>query len=124
MSAPKTTPLRQNKSRPRRKKETRRSSPRYRGLTLEIMAKLLVNGVIATVAVTALNQLIPTYQTQLSRLEEVEKEVERTQNRVNQLNHEFTRHFDPYQSEVIMQEQTNQIKPSQRHIVWLEEESH
>jgi hypothetical protein len=124
MSAPKTTPLRQNKSRSRRKKETRRTSPRYGGLTLEIMAKLLVNGVIATVAVTALNQLIPTYQTQLSRLEEVEKEVERTQARVDQLNHEFTRNFDPYQSEVIMQEQTNQIKPSQRHIVWLEEESH
>jgi hypothetical protein len=72
------------------------------------------------VALAGLNQLLSTYQTQTARLEEVNQEVERTQARVDDLKKEFTRTFDPYQSEIIMQEQTNQIKPNQRHVIWLD----
>ncbi|MDR9403458.1 MAG: hypothetical protein RI580_08465 [Halothece sp. Uz-M2-17] len=108
------------KTHSRRKKTTRRKLPRYSGLTLEISAKILVNTVLAIAAMTAINKLIPNYQTQQSRLEEVQQEVEETQARVDELNQAFTRNFDPYQSEVILQEQTNQIKSNQRHVVWLE----
>ncbi|PSO48275.1 MAG: hypothetical protein BRC33_10150 [Cyanobacteria bacterium SW_9_44_58] len=110
----------QNTVRSRRKKNTRRAIPRYSGLVLEISTKILVNAIITTAALAGLNQLVSTYQTQSSRLEEVKQEVERTQARVDELKNEFTQTFDPYQSEIIMQEQTNQIKPNQRHVVWLE----
>lgn len=121
MSIPKTTLRPRKKSPSRRQQQNRRTIPRYRGLALEIGAKIFVNAIILTVAVNALNKLIPNYRTQLSRLEEVEQEVKQTQARVNQLHNNFTHNFDPYQSEVIMQKQTNLIKPDQRHIVWLEE---
>jgi len=120
MTATQTTPVRQKTVRSRRNQPTRRTIPRYSGLALEISAKILVNATIATVALTGLNQLVSTYQTQTSRLEEVKQEVERTQARVNELKHEFTRNFDPYQRQVIMQEQTNQIKPNQRHVILVE----
>jgi len=118
MTVTQTRPPRK-KSRFRRKKSTRRTLPRYGGLTLEISAKILVNAAILMVAVNALNKLIPNYRTQVSRLEEVEQEVQQTQARVEKLNREFTRHFDPSQSQMIMQQQTNQIQPNQRQVVWL-----
>lgn len=114
------TPVRQKKASSRRKKSTRRTFPRYTALTLEISAKILVNLVLLTVVMTALNKLIPNYRIQVSRLEEVKQEVDKTKTRVDELNNEFTRNFDPYQSEIIMQEQTNQIKPNQRRVIWLE----
>lgn len=126
MPATQKRPIRQKSQQSihsRRQKNTRRNIPRYSGLALEISAKILVNAMIATVALTGLNQLVSTYQTQTSRLEEVKQEVERTQARVNTLKAEFTRTFDPYQSEVIMQQQTNQIKPNQRHVIWVQPDS-
>ena len=120
MPTTQTPPVRRKKAPSRRKKSTRRTFPRYGALTLEISAKILVNVILLTIVTTALNKLIPNYRTQLSRLEEVQQEVDKTQVRVDKLNNEFTRNFDPYQSEIIMQEQTNQIKPNQRRVIWLE----
>jgi uncharacterized membrane protein (DUF106 family) len=111
---------RSKKASTRRKKTTRRQLPRQRGLTLEISSKIIVNCVIIAAAMTAISKLVPNYQTQRLRLEEVQQEVAQTQARVDELDREFTRNFDPHQSEIIMQQQTNQIKPNQRHIVWLE----
>lgn len=119
MSSIQTSSPRPKKARTQRKKSSRRSFPPYGGMTLEISAKIFANIIIATVAVTALNKLILNYKTQLSRLEEVKQEVQETSMRVEELNNDFTRHFDPYQSEIIMQQHTNQIKPNQRHIIWL-----
>lgn len=119
MPATKTRPIRQRPSH----KVTRRQFPRYGGLTLEISAKILTNTLIIAVAIAALSKLIPTYQAQTARLEEVENEVEQTQARVDRLNKKFTRNFDPYQSEEIWQQHTHQIKPNQRRIVWLEPET-
>jgi len=119
MAVTQTSVSRQKKARFRRKKATRRTPRRYLGLTLEITSKICINAAILTVAISALNRLIPNYRTQVSRLEEVEQEVQQTQARVDALREEFTRNFDPYQSQMIMQQQTNQIKPNQRHIVWL-----
>lgn len=119
MPTTQTLPKTQKKARSRRKKITRRTSPRYGGLTLEISVKILVKLMIATAAISALNKLIPHYRVQVSRIAEIEQEVNKTQQRVEKLNNEFTRHFDPYQSEEIMMEQTNQTKPNQRRIVWL-----
>jgi len=117
---PKEVSDRSKKASSRPKKRTRRQLPRHRGLTLEISTKIVVNLVMIAAATTAISKLIPNYQTQRLRLEEVQEEVAQTQARVDELNREFTHNFDPYQSEIIMQEQTNQVKPNQRHIVWLE----
>ncbi|AFZ45792.1 hypothetical protein PCC7418_3686 [Halothece sp. PCC 7418] len=119
MSPAQVTPPRRKKTRSRRKKSNRRQLPPHTGLTLEIGAKIVVNAVLATAAIAAINKLVPNYQTQRLRLEEVQQEVQQTQARVDELNQEFTRNFDPNQSEIIMQQQTNQIKPNQRHLVWL-----
>lgn len=120
MSAVKLNPPRQKKTRSQSQKNTRRPIPRYRGLTLEVTAKILVNTVLATAAIAAIAKLGSNYQVQRLRLEEIQQEVEQTEARVNELNREYSRHFDPYQREILMQEQTNQIKPNQRHVILVE----
>ena len=124
MSAVKLNPPRQKKAdsqgKRQRKKNARRRLPRYRGLTLEVTAKILVNTVLATAAIAAIAKLNSNYQTQRLRLEEVQQEVEQTQARVDELNRQHSRHFDPYQREILMQKQTNQIKPNQRHVILVE----
>ena len=120
MSVTKISPIRTTQSATTAKKVTHRKFSRYRGLTLEMSAKILSNALIIAVAIAALNKLIPNYQTQTARLDELEQEVARTQARVDRLSNEFTRNFDPYQSELIMQKHTHQIKPNQRRVVWLE----
>ena len=124
MSAVKLNPPRPKKPRSQgknqRKKNTRRRLPRYRGLTLELTAKILVNTVLVTAAIAAIAKLENNYHTQHLRLEEVQQEVKQTQARVDELNREYSRHFDPYQREILMQQQTNQIKPNQRHVILVE----
>ncbi|NJO70989.1 MAG: hypothetical protein HC825_03340 [Oscillatoriales cyanobacterium RM1_1_9] len=41
---------------------------------------------------------------------------------MDQEKNHFNRYFDPQQSKSIMQEQSNQVDPAQRPIVWLGEE--
>jgi len=119
VSSPQRVPTPTKPPRYRQRKANRRFG-RYRGLVFEISAKIVVNGVITTLAILASNQLITNYQTNQSRLTELENEVQQTQARVNELNQAFTHHFAPYQRNILIQEKTNHIKPHQRRIIWLE----
>lgn len=109
---------------PRRRAE-RRAGQRQRRkphlvMATETTVKLTVNVALSLVAVSALVQLLPHNRLGQERLEHIQAEVKFTQGRVNQLRADFSRSFDPQQTNSIMQEQSYRMDPTQLRIVWLE----
>lgn len=87
---------------------------------LEIIVMLAVNALLSATAVVALVQLIPYQRSQQAKLQEIQSQVEVAQERVDQVQGQFNRNFDPQQARQIMQEQTNRIDPKQRQVVWVQ----
>lgn len=90
----------------------------YRAVVGETTLRLVVNIVLSTAAIAGLVQLLPYQLSQQSKLQEVRREVKRTEARVNNLRSDFSRSFDPRQAQKVMQEQTYRFNPSQRQVVW------
>ncbi|MBW4620456.1 MAG: hypothetical protein KME17_14030 [Cyanosarcina radialis HA8281-LM2] len=90
------------------------------GLTAEITAKLIVNVVLSTAAIATLMQLTPYALSQQAKLQEIQTEVQRTENRLKRLNDKLGRSFDPQQSRSVMQEQTDRVEPNKKNVFYLE----
>lgn len=101
---------------------TRRQQRRHpnRAIAIETTAKLAVNVVLSSAAIAALVQLLPYHLSQQAKLGEIREEVKRTEKRVNRLSNNFSRYFDPQQAKSVMQEQSHRVDPSQRQVVWLD----
>jgi hypothetical protein len=99
------------------------SCHRYQGLTAEMTAKLAVNIVLSTAAIATLMQLAPYALSQQAKLQEIQTEVQRAENRLKRLNDKLGRSFDPQQSRSVMQEQTNRVEPNKKNIFYLEKSS-
>lgn len=108
--------VRSGSKRNRNKKTKNRT---YTLLTIEITAKLVINGLLSAVAVTALLKLLPYHAVQQDKLKEVRIEVQQTEERVNKLRENFRGNFDPSQAKVVMQKQSTKVDPSQRRIIFL-----
>jgi len=89
-----------------------------RAIALETTAKFTVNLAISMVAISALLQLVPSYQEQQQKLQEISQEVQSTEERVQRLRSDLTRNFDPQETKKIMQEQTELQDPQQLQIIW------
>jgi hypothetical protein len=63
---------------------------------------------------------LPYHLSQQAKLGEIREEVKRTEKRVNRLSNNFSRYFDPQQAKSVMQEQSHRVDPSQRQVVWLD----
>lgn len=94
--------------------------PSYRVIAIEATAKLAVNLLLSTAAIATLVQLLPHVTSQRAKLEELRAEVEATEQRVDRLQSEFSRHFDPSQARDIMQEQSTRLDAQKRQILWLD----
>jgi cell division protein FtsB len=90
-------------------------------MALETTAKLAVNILISTAAVTALWQLLPYQWLQQQKLRQIDAEVSQIEAHVNRLRSDFSRYFDPQQAKNIMQEQSQRVDPTQRQIIWLQQ---
>lgn len=114
-SKPPLQPVKQRRSAPRPKKHLHQRS--YQIMALETTAKITVNLVIITAAVSALVQLLPYHWLQQDKLREIRTEVKLMEARVSKLRTEFSRNFDPTQAKTIRQEQSYRFDPSQRQVV-------
>lgn len=101
------------------KKQFRRRHHPHRMMALETTAKLTANMLISAIAVSGLLHLIPYQQSQQQKLQEIGQEVDRAEGRVDKLQTDFTRYFDPQQASSVMQEQSNLVNPGQRQVILL-----
>ncbi|WP_353929220.1 hypothetical protein WJM97_12920 [Okeanomitos corallinicola TIOX110] len=112
---PTLQPEKQHRPVPRPKKHLRQRS--YRIMAMETSAKITVNVIIITAALSALSQLLPYHWLQQDKLREIRTEVKLMEGRVSNLKSEFSRNFDPTQADTIKQEQSYRFEPGKRQLV-------
>ncbi|MCG6134374.1 MAG: hypothetical protein MET45_06890 [Nostoc sp. LLA-1] len=116
-SRPPLQPIPKRRVIPRPKRHLRQRS--YQVMALETTAKIAVNLAISAAAVSALIQLVPYYSMQQDRLREVRTEVKLMEERVDSLQKEFNRNFDPHQANSIRQQQAYRFDPNQLPVVFV-----
>ncbi|NJL62030.1 MAG: hypothetical protein HC903_09605 [Methylacidiphilales bacterium] len=89
----------------------------HRVMAMETTVKIGVNIAISTAAISALVQLLPYHWMQQEKLRAVRTEVNQMELRVGNLQTEFSRNFDPRQTQSIMQQQGYRFDPNQRQVV-------
>jgi len=109
------------------RRRVRRTSPTahrqpYRAVSAETTAKLFANIVISSAAVSGLVQLLPYQLSQQTKLQDLKKEVSRSEKRVTSVSSTFNRHFDPEQAQSVMKEQSNRVDKSQRRVILLDKD--
>ena len=105
---------------PRPKRHLRQRS--YQVMAIETTAKITVNLLMSVAATSALVQLLPYHWLQQEKLREISTEVKLMEGRVDNLQTEFSRNFDPRQAKSIMQQQAYRFDPNQRQVVILNQE--
>ncbi len=90
-----------------------------KGVLLETLTKLTASVILLTATTVALTRALPYYKAQQDRLQEAQTELKLAEARVDRLQQDFQRYFDPQQARTLMQEQSYRIDPSQRRVVWL-----
>ncbi len=111
---------------PRRRRSPSQTSPtrrtqRYRTTAIELTVKLTTNLVLSACVISAMVKILPHFHSSEEKLTQIQSEVQHTQERVESLQADFSRHFDPQQAASIMQEHSNRVAPGQRPVIWLEE---
>jgi hypothetical protein len=119
-SRPPLQPLPKRRVNPRPKRHLRQRS--YQIMALETTAKIAVNLAISGAAISALVQLLPYHWSQQEKLRELRTEVKQMEGRVNILQTEFGRNFDPQQTKNIMQQQGYRFAPNQRQVVLINQD--
>jgi predicted PurR-regulated permease PerM len=89
----------------------------YRAIVIETSAKIAVNLVAAGIAIATLTHLIPYAMTQADRLQELQAEVKRTNNRVQQLRNSLSYYFDPQQAQNVMEAVGHRMNPQEYRVI-------
>jgi hypothetical protein len=119
-SQPPLQPIQKRQVTPRPKRHLRQRS--YQVMALETTVKIGVNLAILAAAASALTQLLPYHWLQQEKLREVRTEVKLMEGRVNILQAEFVRNFDPRQTKTIIEQQGYKFQPNQRLIVLMNQD--
>jgi hypothetical protein len=109
---PPLQPIPKPRATPRPRRHLRQRS--YQVMALETTAKIGVNLLISAAAISTLTQLLPQHWLQQEKLREIRTNVKLTEERVNKLQSDFSRNFDPRQAKSIMQQQGYRFDPNQR----------
>ena len=84
--------------------------------TLELGIKLGVNGILGTAAIIGLVKLVPYAVHRHSGLQQLQAEAIAVEGRVQELQQDFGRYFDPKEAEAIARQETIRLTPNQRRI--------
>jgi hypothetical protein len=113
-------PVEQRRTVPRPKRHLRQRA--YQVMALETTVKVGVNILMSIAAVSALVQLLPYHWSQQDKLREVRTEVKVMEGRVQNLQKEFTRNFDPSEAKNIMQQKSYRFGPNQRPVILMNQD--
>ncbi len=119
-SRPPIQPVEQRPTVPRPKRHLRQRA--YQVMALETTAKVAVNIVISAASVSALVQLLPYHWLQQDKLREVHTEVKIMEGRVQNLQTEFSRNFDPSEAKSIMQQKSYRFDANQRPVILMNQD--
>lgn len=119
-SQPPLQPIQKRQVTPRPKRHLRQRS--HQVMALETTVKIGVNLAIFAAAASTLTQLLPYHWLQQEKLREVRTEVKLMEGRVNTLQAEFVRNFDPRQTKTIIEQQGYKFQPNQRLIVLMNQD--
>lgn len=86
-------------------------------LALEAIVKISVNALLSTGAIATLLHLMPHRTAQEVKLKELQTAVRAAEQRVQRTSESFSQVFDPANTAVLMQEQSNRIQPGQRQVI-------
>jgi len=112
-----TTPIRKQGRLPRSQRNLHPGRRSERAIAMEVMTKLGVNLILMATAASALMKLLPNTTSRHEKLQELQTEVAHVETRVDLLQANFSRVFDPQQSQSNMQDQSNRLAPGQRQII-------
>ncbi|MEM7554112.1 MAG: hypothetical protein AAF378_08425 [Cyanobacteria bacterium P01_A01_bin.84] len=90
----------------------------YQVMGLETTVKIGVNCLIAAAAISALVQLLPHHWSQQDKLRAIKINRKQTERRVDNLQAEFNRNFDPSNAQALMRQQGYRFDPKQRNVVF------
>ncbi|MGD1936382.1 MAG: hypothetical protein ACFCA4_02330 [Cyanophyceae cyanobacterium] len=91
--------------------------------TLELSVKLGVNGILGAAAIIGLVKLVPHTLNRHTGLQQIQAESYAVEARVQNLQQEFRRYFDPREAEAIARQETIRLAPDQRRIYMQPSES-
>lgn len=84
--------------------------------TLELSIKLGVNGILGVAAIIGLIKLVPYTFHRHTGLQQLQAEAIAVEGRVDVLQQDFHRYFDPNEAEAIARQETIRIGPNQKRI--------
>ena len=114
-------PLQKQKSPlPFKPRKLNRQKNLAQGILLEAIIKLVANGILATVVIMTLSQLLPSYYRQQAKLTAIKGQVQKLESRLNQLSDRFSSSFAYPQNSSFTRQETLYVKPQTLHIVWSE----
>ncbi|MGF1588255.1 MAG: hypothetical protein ACFCU7_03255 [Pleurocapsa sp.] len=105
-----------------RRNSRKRPNP-HRGITAEIIFKLILSWAIAMGAIASLFKLFPYHLTQQAKLKELRMQVQETDARVDKLKEQLNQNFDPQQTKSLMEQYSSLTFPNQSRIYWLPEDN-
>ena len=104
------------------KQSLSQSQPTYRGMTAEIILKLIFSWTIAIASLASAIKLLPYHLSQQAKLKELRIQVRETEARVVKLREELNKNFDPQQTKNLMEQYSSLLAPNKSRIYWLPEE--
>lgn len=104
-----------------RRNSRNRHNP-YRGMTVEIILKLILSWAIALGAISSLFRLLPYHLSQQAKLKELRIQVQETDARVTTLREQLNHNFDPQKTQSLMEQYSSLTSPNQSRIYWLPED--
>ncbi|MGD1852550.1 MAG: hypothetical protein ACFCBU_18870 [Cyanophyceae cyanobacterium] len=84
--------------------------------TLELSVKLGVNGILGAAAIVGLVKLVPHTLNRHAGLQQIQAEAYGVEARVQTLQQDFRRYFDPKEAEAIARQETIRLAPGQRRV--------
>jgi outer membrane murein-binding lipoprotein Lpp len=96
---------------------------RYKGITAEIILKLVLSWIVTIAALASAIKLLPYQFSGQAKLKEVSTQVAETEARVVQLREQLNRNFDPEQNTKLTEQYSSSLAPNRSRLFLLPESS-
>ncbi|KFF41469.1 MAG: hypothetical protein JXR06_03650 [Candidatus Atelocyanobacterium thalassa] len=101
------------------RKDTNSYHFEYKWMIIEVVTKLIMNGLLSTIAILSIIRSVNYLKLQQTNLRELQAELQETRQRVSKLAREFGDSFSPNMTYRVMYKQSHFTEPERRRIIYL-----